>query len=121
MGLSFRQIANAINAIAKTSFSRNACIGRATRLHLPPRPSNPPPHPRKEPRPERRLPQRYRGAAGKSSALSEGFIGIGFEELTGETCHFPDDGSPALYCGQPCQDGSPYCPHCHARAYIKRG
>jgi hypothetical protein len=118
-GLSFRQIAVAINAATKICLSRNACIGRATRLHLPPRPTNPP-HSRKAPRPERRLSLKRQFAARKSKTLLEGFLCVSFEELKDGMCRFPDDSAPALYCGQPQQEDSPYCPRCHRIAYLPR-
>lgn len=46
------------------------------------------------------------------------FLGITFDQLDETTCRFPrGDKAPYLFCGQPTQKDSSYCPHCHRVVY----
>jgi hypothetical protein len=46
------------------------------------------------------------------------FAGIPFEELTPQTCRYPQGDGPFMFCGQPKQEGSAYCAHHHRVCYL---
>jgi GcrA cell cycle regulator len=91
----------------KLGISKNAVVGKAHRLHLPPRPSpikNPPIRPVIKP-----VPQPV--AAVKVVAMAK----------SGGACQWPDGhpGQPGFhFCGKPAVAGKPYCGEHAARAYV---
>ena len=49
-------------------------------------------------------------------------LGLTLFQLKDGQCRYAsggDDGEPFLFCGQPVQEGSSYCPACHARCWVK--
>ena len=136
--LAFSLIADRINAETGSTFSRNACIGKAVRIGLQSRPKAPGPHvermkhKREQPRTIRPKP-RERLSFSDSLApdldtLKEidampppsGFLAIAFLDLKPSHCRYPrggTDGAPILFCGQPKIDGSSYCAACHRRCH----
>jgi GcrA cell cycle regulator len=46
------------------------------------------------------------------------FVGIVFDELTPNSCRYPQGDGPFVFCGQPKQDGSSYCAHHHRICYV---
>lgn len=51
-----------------------------------------------------------------------GFRGLTLLQLKEGQCRYPSGGEgdePFLFCGQPVQEGSSYCPACHARCWVK--
>src|SRR5512139_538815 len=82
-GLSFRQIASAINDAVQGQLSRNACIGRALRLHLPPRPglSKPATKPKKIVKLYLRPRQWVTVGEPTGLYMEEYFLGVSFADL----------------------------------------
>ncbi|MGD0851261.1 GcrA family cell cycle regulator [Bradyrhizobium sp.] len=129
-GLSFAEIARAINARFHTAYSRNATIGRARRMGLAglARSGNPgqPKRPRK-PRPTRSHRTRKRRAAKplmsrpilkRAAALKLRCVAIvprhlSLLELQPDDCRYPfggdEDGEAITFCGHPRRQGSSYC------------
>ena len=72
-GMSFAKIADAINAKFKTSYTRNATLGRATRMGLagPGRTEEVPKHP-PAPQPEKRPPEKAEASSPSGSTRSAG-------------------------------------------------
>jgi len=126
-GMTFSQIAKAINARFNTAYSRNATIGRARRLGLsaPERPARlkPPPKParvrikkvgarvRAESRPKLDVSER-------AAALKLRCVGIvprhlSLADLEPGDCRYPyggdKDGEAITFCGHPRREGSSYC------------
>jgi GcrA cell cycle regulator len=127
-GLSYSEIARAINATFGTTYSRNAALGRAKRMglggaerprdwaRLPPRAEQPSLH---------KVRERY-------AAMSRWFVPV-FEpvelpklrcadveprhlsllELESGDCHYPyggdEEGEAITFCGRVCREGSSYC------------
>ncbi len=129
-GLTFSQIANAINARFDTAYSRNATIGRARRLGLsgPERPDRPSrPKPQRQPSPARlkkmraRLsaePRLRRAVFERAAALQLRCVGIvprhlSLVELEPGDCRYPyggdAEGEAITFCGHPRREGSSYC------------
>ncbi len=129
-GLSFSQIANAINARFNTAYSRNATIGRARRLGLsgPERPDRPSrPKSRRQPSPARLKKMRARLSAEsrpkravfeRAAALQLRCVGIvprhlSLLELEPRDCRYPyggdEEGEAITFCGHPRREGSSYC------------
>jgi GcrA cell cycle regulator len=129
-GLSFSQIANAINARFNTAYSRNATIGRARRIGLsaPEKPARPA---RPKPPPKPRLNKMRAGVRAESrsplavceraAALKLRCVGIvprhlSLLELEACDCRYPyggdAEGEAITFCGHPRREGSSYCvPH----------
>ncbi len=129
-GLSFAQIAKAINTRFNTAYSRNATIGRARRMGLfaPGRADIPAP---RKPQPKPRLarltkmraralaPSRPRRAVQKrAAALKLRCVGIvprhlSLLELEPGDCRYPyggeAEGEAITFCGHPRREGSSYC------------
>lgn len=131
-GLSFSEIAHALNTRFGTGYTRNAALGRAKRMGLrrperpesskrvPPRPLGPParkpkkgnvvgPEPAIRPAPERAEPVKLRCVGIRPRLLP-------LVELESGDCRYPyggdKDGEPIVFCGHPRRPGSSYCtPH----------
>jgi GcrA cell cycle regulator len=134
-GMSFSEIADAINAKFKTAYSRNAAIGRATRLGLagPDRPRdlpkhwpNPPPKqaqpqlhkPRERSTPQfmRPVPIFKRTETAKLRCVEINPRHLSLMELERGDCRYPyggdAEGEAITFCGHPRREGSSYCvPH----------
>ena len=128
-GLSFSEIANAINAKFNTAYSRNATIGRARRLGLsgPERPDRPARPKRQQPNPARQKkmrapvlaePRPKPGVFERAAALQLRCVGIvprhlSLLELEDGDCRYPyggdADGEAITFCGHPRREGSSYC------------
>jgi GcrA cell cycle regulator len=132
--MSFSEIAKAINAKFRTSYSRNAAIGRARRMGLagPDRPKMPP-----RARPPRlgKLREVRSGESGSSESHSPMPVvetaepaklrcveveprHLALVELERGDCRYPYggdiEGEAITFCGHPEQPGSSYCtPHFH--------
>jgi GcrA cell cycle regulator len=129
-GLSFAEIARAINARFHTAYSRNATIGRARRMGLagparsdhrgrPKRQRKPRPtrlqRMRKrrvaKPRPSR--PVQKRAAALKLRCVAIVPRHLSLLELEPNDCRYPfggdEDGEAITFCGHPRRQGSSYC------------
>jgi hypothetical protein len=92
-GLTFKQIAQQLNAEFDTSLTRNACVGRGYRLRLPSRATFRPGQPQRP---------------------------LTIYQLTSAVCHWPVAGErpPYSYCGAPAYQETPFCrKHC-AQAYV---
>ncbi len=129
-GLSYAEIARAINATFQTAYTRNAAIGRAKRMGLagldPAGDLGRPKSPRK-PRPLRFHKMRKRIAAKfrlpppirkRAAALRLRCVGIvprhlSLLELEPEDCRYPfggdAEGEAITFCGHPRREGSSYC------------
>jgi len=94
-GYTFTQIAWKLNAEFGTSFTKNACVGRGHRLHVPLR----------EPR---ALPGTPRPRLTTINDLRDG------------VCHWPSEGDkpPYTYCGAPTWNGGSFCREHFQRAYV---
>jgi len=129
-GLTFSEIAEALNARFNTDYSRNAAIGRARRLGL-----SGPTKPERPVRPKRRPKARSKGAkkpragvpAGprsrlqvlkRAAALKLRCVGIAprhlaLIDLEDGDCRYPyggdEEGQPITFCGHPRREGSSYC------------
>ena len=143
-GLSFSEITYEINRETRSTFSRNATIGKASRLGIvaqAPRPKG-----TIGPRYERKpkgvttssgivdTPKAKRGRT-KTGQLNpdfgvlerfdaqlrpDYFLGIPFLELNPSHCRYPHgDGAAMLFCGQPQQNDSSYCASCHRRCHFR--
>lgn len=129
-GLSFSEIANAINARFGTAYSRNATIGRARRMGLsapqrPERPKRPKPPPKPaaerlkklrtrvlaETRPK--LPIGERAAALKLRCVGVVPRHLSLIDLETGDCRYPyggdAEGEAITFCGHPRREGSSYC------------
>lgn len=111
--LTFKVIAQRLTEQFGQPFTKNACVGRAHRARLPPRPPRPE-VPRKSK--EKRMPIRidapilpleaHRMANGRDLTIYQ---------LHAEDCRWPsnEDRPPFTYCGRTAEEGLPYCPdHC---------
>jgi GcrA cell cycle regulator len=135
-GMSYGQIAQALNAKFGTTYTRNAALGRGVRMGLP----NSGQPPKREKRfPEIRRTKRQRTATGTEPLLRRAAesaeaapaakpvtlrcVGITprlipLIELKADDCRYPyggdKDGEPITFCGHPKLPGSSYCgPHFH--------
>jgi GcrA cell cycle regulator len=126
-GAPFSEIAISINRKFGTSYSRNACIGKAKRLGL----SKTNNSPRVARTRVRNNPAKVRevratrvkftpaapmtNEAGIEIKLRDAPVQplhIGLLELTGENCHYPYGTDHFTFCGQKHLEGFPYCaPH----------
>jgi len=129
--LSFAVIAEFINIRTGSTFSRNACTGKAFRIGLD--------HRSAQIKSAREAPSRAKrkttnspcpipAAFGslkevESTPTPADFLGITFFDLKQHHCRYPrggNDGTPILYCGQPKIEGGSYCAACHARCHAGR-
>jgi GcrA cell cycle regulator len=129
-GLSFAEIANAINARFNTAYSRNATIGRARRMGIsgperPERPVRPKPQPKPAPARLKKLharaavPARPKLPVGeRAAALNLRCVGIAprhlsLIDLEPGDCRYPyggdKEGEAITFCGHPRREGSSYC------------
>ena len=132
-GMSYSEIADAINAKFKTAYSRNAAIGRATRMGLggPDRRKDCPKPPLSAQAPLlRKLRERYapefmrpmpifeRAETVKLRCVEIDPRHLSLVELGRGDCRYPyggdEEGEAITFCGHPQRDGSSYCaPHFH--------
>jgi GcrA cell cycle regulator len=138
-GMSFLQIAKAINAKFKTTHSRSAVIGRARRMGLAGRarpgdrpkhwPARPPkakakaPRPKKPrtrhvPEPSQPVPVLKRAGPARLRCVEIAPRHLLLVELEAGDCRYPyggdEDGEAITFCGHPRREGSSYCaPHFH--------
>jgi GcrA cell cycle regulator len=132
-GMSYSEIADAINAKFKTAYTRNAAIGRGKRMGLvgPEKPNNPHPVPRKArtPRPRRSRegraaePVQPKPVSVPAEPVKLRCVGVkprllSLMELERGDCRYPyggdKDGEAITFCGHPRRAGSSYCaPHFH--------
>ena len=129
-GLSFSQIAKAINARFRTSYSRNATIGRARRMGLSTperldRPVRPKPKPKVHSERLRKVgaravvkPRGKPAVLERAAALKLRCVGIAPRQLSlidlqAGDCRYPyggdKEGEAITFCGHPRRDGSSYC------------
>jgi GcrA cell cycle regulator len=126
-GISFSEIAKAINAKFNTDYSRSATIGRARRMGLAgtdrpndvQRPSDPP-RPKLHRAAERHVPEARRPlpVSERAAALKLRCIGIAprhlsLLDLAPGDCRYPyggdEEGETITFCGHPRRPGSSYC------------
>ena len=121
MGQSRGEVALAFSETYGVPISRNAVIGKATRLGIkaPPRAPKPPKPPSLRPRGP------YNPKAKSPTPLPPpermGWRAIGIMELQNNTCRWMT--GEGAYCGDPTTDllgGRPYCAYHHAIAYRPR-
>ena len=137
LGMSFSQIADAINAKFKTAYSRSAVIGRARRMRLAgpgrsrdglkhwlKRPAKakalrlPEPRQRHAPESKRPTPVLARKEVAKLRCVGIEPRHLRFVDLEASDCRHPyggdGDGEAITFCGHPRRPGSSYCaPHFH--------
>lgn len=125
-------IAREINRATGSVFSRSAIISKRHRSGLP-CPGKTCRSGEQIPRQPRRLKSASKrrfvfGARGNVEMILEpaayepvtpraDFLGIPLLRLKDGQCRYPDDSEPYLFCGQPVQKDSSYCPQCHARCW----
>jgi GcrA cell cycle regulator len=135
-GMSYGQIAQALNAKFGTTYTRNAALGRGVRMRLP---SSGQPLRREKRFPDIRRPKRPSTTVGTEPLLRRAVEGaeaapavkpvtlrcvgitprlIPLIELKADDCRYPyggdKDGEPITFCGHPKLPGSSYCgPHFH--------
>ena len=132
-GMSYSEIAEAINAKFNTAYSRNAAIGRARRMGLAgaDRPGNWPRQPTKaEQSKSHKMRERYASLSGwiapvfereetvKLRCVETNPRHLSLLELEPGDCRYPyggdEEGEAITFCGQPCAADSSYCaPHFH--------
>lgn len=132
-GMSYSEIADAINAKFRTAYSRNAAIGRAKRMGLarPDRPGERPKQPPKARQPQlHKLRHRFtsefvwpmpvfeRVESVKLRCVETDPRHLSLTELEPGDCRYPyggdEEGEAITFCGQPRRQGSSYCaPHFH--------
>jgi GcrA cell cycle regulator len=133
-GMSFSEIANAINAKFKTAYSRNAALGRAKRMGLtgPERPEEPKYRPELPPLaiPPRKARERHlpdspgpmpffaRTETAKLRCVEIVPRHLALVDLEPRDCRYPyggdEEGEVITFCGHPRRLGSSYCaPHFH--------
>ncbi len=140
-GMSYSEIAEAINARFDTAYSRNSAIGRARRMglavperpgdilkHWPARPPTPKPKPkapRLPPPRERHVPEFLRPMPAFEREKMPKLRCVDIEprhlslvDLEAGDCHYPyggdEEGEAITFCGHPRREGSSYCaPHFH--------
>ena len=131
-GMSYSEIADAINAKFKTAYSRSAAIGRATRMGLggPAREDRPRPPLSAKPPLLRILRERYTAGFMRPMPVLERTEMVKLRcveidprhlslvDLERGDCRYPyggdTDGEAITFCGHPRREGSSYCaPHFH--------
>ena len=106
----------------RLGISRGAVLGKAHRLKLQTHVKVRRAPARKEIPPPRRFmpPPPVIPAPPEPAPPEPDFLGLSLLELRASSCRYPHgNGAPFLFCGQPKQDGSPYCPHHHAISYAR--
>ena len=135
-GMSFSEIADAINTKFKTAYSRNATLGRARRMGFsgPERPKEPKHWPQRPPKAKapqihkprkghqakfmRPMPVLERTDTVKMRCVEIDPRHLVLIDLKPGDCRYPyggdQDGEPITFCGHPRRRGSSYCaPHFH--------
>jgi GcrA cell cycle regulator len=132
-GMSYSEIAEAINAKFNTAYTRNAALSRARRMGLagPDRPGNWPRQPTKaEQSKSHKMRERCASMSGwimpvfereetvKLRCVETDPRHLTLLELEPGDCRYPyggdEEGEAITFCGQPCREGSSYCaPHFH--------
>jgi len=132
-GMSYSEIAEAVNAKFNTAYSRNATISRARRMGLAgaERPGDWPKQPTKaQQSSSRKMRERYASLSGwivpvfereepvKLRCVETNPRHLSLPELEPGDCRYPyggdDEGEAITFCGQPCREESSYCaPHFH--------
>jgi GcrA cell cycle regulator len=133
-GLSYAEIANAINAKFRTCYSRNAAIGRAKRMGIAesdrakpqPLPRQPPLDKILERRPSESRASEFRWPMPnfeRAEPVALRCVGVdprhlSLLDLEREDCRYPyggdEEGEAITFCGHPRRKGSSYCtPHFH--------
>jgi GcrA cell cycle regulator len=132
-GMSYSEIAEAINAKFNAAYSRNAVLGRARRMGLAgtDRPGNWPRQPTKaEQSKSHKMRERYASLSGwiapvfereetvKLRCVETNPRHLSLPELGPGDCRYPyggdEEGEAITFCGQPCREDSSYCaPHFH--------
>jgi GcrA cell cycle regulator len=130
-GMSYSEIADAINAKFKTAYSRNAAIGRAKRMGLggPDRPADLPRLPPRDQVPNlKRVRERYAAEFRRPPVFEVVPMTLrcveidprhlSLMELEAGDCRYPyggnEEGEAITFCGHPRREGSSYCaPHFH--------
>jgi GcrA cell cycle regulator len=135
-GMSYSEIADAINARFKAAYSRNAAIGRAKRMglagpdrrkdlpkHWPTPPKVQQPQPRKlrehyAPEFMRPMPIFERAETVKLRCVEIDSRRLSLTDLERDDCRYPyggdEEGEAITFCGYPRRQGSSYCaPHFH--------
>lgn len=127
-GISFAKIAAEINTQHGSSFSRNACIGKAKRLGLIKRHTVTSTLKAQRAKPKRRMvfkktrPEDREPPQLDVDMPSPDHLDITFFDLKNNfsECRFMQgDGLAGTYCGQPVQEGSSYCSFHHRLCYTK--
>jgi GcrA cell cycle regulator len=132
-GMSYSEIAEAINAKFNTAYTRNAALSRARRMGLAgaDRPGNWPRQPTKaEQSKSQKMRERYASMSGwivpvferdetvKLRCVETNPRHLTLLELEPGDCRYPygggDEGEAITFCGRPCCEDSSYCaPHFH--------
>lgn len=123
-GLSFAEIAEAINAKFKTAYSRNAAIGRARRMGLAV-PDRPKPTPKVTAPQLHKIRERHATSSGRLMPLLEPVETaklrcvetdprhLSLVDLEPGDCRYPyggdEEGEAITFCGHPQRRGSSYC------------
>jgi GcrA cell cycle regulator len=100
--------------LASTSRSRNAVIGRAHRLKLPPRPAR---QSMRQPAP--RKPRRFKPKATPTPMINgePTMRQLTLMQLKASSCRWPIGDSPFLFCARTVAERRSYCLHHCAKAY----
>jgi hypothetical protein len=121
-GLTFKEIADRMNAEFSLALTRNACVGRGRRLRLPLRGGAPPPPPkprrgRKQYPKKKKQPPKLVVVAPPVAPSVGAFTML---QLDRQTCRWPSGTTPPYtYCGEPVHGDRQYClAHCRM-AFIK--
>lgn len=115
--LTFNEIAKRLSEQFNLPFTKNACVGRAHRMRLPPRPARPEvPSNKKRKSKGKMMPIRVDAPILPPEAVapSNGH-GLTITQLHAGDCRYPSDDArpPYTYCGKPAHGGLSYCPeHC---------
>src|ERR1700716_2070591 len=132
-GLSFAEIAEAINAKFKTAYSRNAAIGRARRMGLAD-PDRPKPPPKASTPPLHTIRERHAASSRRPMPVLEPAETVTLRcveidprhlsliDLEPGDCRYPyggdEEGEAITFCGHPQRRGSSYCT---AHFHLSRG
>lgn len=118
---SYSEIAGVLNVQFGTTYSRNACIGRAIRMGLPsvnPKPAERKPRDasdgavRLKPKAKINLPSISKIAEFRLQCVEIVPLHLSIIDLERCQCHWPYGDGPITFCGHPAAEGSSYCmPH----------
>jgi GcrA cell cycle regulator len=111
--LTFEEIARRLTDQFGLPFSKNACVGRAHRMRLPPRPERPKVHRKLK---GKTMPIRIDAPILPPEAQrAPNGHDLTIYQLHAGDCRYPSDEArpPYTYCGHPTESGLSYCPnHC---------